>query len=242
MEQRIRQLLGFPPEDPFCTDIQPQYTDLLRHEEFNRLEREILANDFIAAQQIFVAEMRALVIELGAKAEAAAPERQWKSEDVVGIDQIVRRRTHVELGEDAAHHIQLKAFAGVRATDAKQAERIADAHRGDRRVLAARIVQGAEGAVQITDKRSRFFWIRDQRAEYLVFGKAHRAGGFRLVNAGATPRRIDRLRTGWNRDGRKHDQERQHEGTTRPIHHGARPSGKSVRIVVRLKPDTTADL
>ena len=112
MEQRIRQLVGLAPEDLFGADVEPQRTDFLRHQEFDRLEREVLANDLLAAEQVFVAEMRALVIQLGAEAEAVAAERQRKPDDVVGVDQIVRRRAQVELGEDAADDVELEAFQG----------------------------------------------------------------------------------------------------------------------------------
>ena len=170
--------------------------------------------------------MRALVIELGAEAEAVSSKRQWKSDDVIGVDEIVRRRAEVELGKDAADHIQLNAFAWIRATDAKQAERIADAHRGDRRILAARIVERAERSVKVADELSGFFRVGDQRTEDLIFGKGHRAGGFRLVNARTASRCIGGLRARGNGDRHKHDHQRHHTGTPMPIRHGATPSGE----------------
>ncbi len=102
MEQRIRQLVGLASEDPFGADVDAEHTDFLRHEELDRLEREILANDLVAAQQVLVAEMRALVIQLRSKAEAVSSKRQRQAEDIVRIDQIVRWRTEIELREDAA--------------------------------------------------------------------------------------------------------------------------------------------
>src|SRR5688572_23225491 len=131
MKQRVRQLGGLAPEDAFSTAVQPQRTELLRQQELERLERQVLANDLIAAEQVFVTKVGALVIQLRAEAEAISPERQRKAEDVVGIDQIVRGRAEVELGEDAADDIKLEAFAGVGASDAEQAEVVADANRGD---------------------------------------------------------------------------------------------------------------
>jgi hypothetical protein len=131
VEQRIRQGVRLPPEDAFGTRIDAKHAEFLRYEELQRFEREVFADDLLAAQEVLVSQVGALVIQLGAYAEAAPPERQRYSENVVGVDQIVGRRTKVELGEDAPDDIELQAFARARAPEAHQAEAVADADRRD---------------------------------------------------------------------------------------------------------------
>ena len=127
MEQRIRQRVGLAPEDLLAPHVRPKRSELLRYQQLHRLEREVLANDILAAEKVFIPQMRALVIQLRPDAEAVAAERQRHADDIVGVDQIVRRRAHVELREDAADDVELEALTGVRTAKPHQAKAVANA-------------------------------------------------------------------------------------------------------------------
>ena len=89
--------------------VGPKHTDFLRDEHLHRLERQILADDLFIAKKVFVAQMRTLVVQLRAHAEAVATERDRQPDEVIRIDQIVGR-SEIELGEDAPDDIQLEGL------------------------------------------------------------------------------------------------------------------------------------
>ena len=57
--------------------------------------------------------MRAPAVQLCSHTEAVSAEGQRQPDNVIGIDQIVRRRSQIELGEDASDHIQLDPLTRV---------------------------------------------------------------------------------------------------------------------------------
>src|SRR5215510_11946344 len=123
-------------EDALASTIHAQGANLLRGQELERLEGEIVALDILAAQEELVTKMRALMVDLGPDAESVSANRQRHADDVVGVDEIVGGRAQVELREDAADQIQLHAVAGLAAVPSDQPEAVADAHRSDRRSRA----------------------------------------------------------------------------------------------------------
>ena len=63
MKQLRWQRLRLTSENPLAPAIQTKRPDFLRGENFERLEREILAFDVLASEQILVSEVRALMVE-----------------------------------------------------------------------------------------------------------------------------------------------------------------------------------
>ena len=87
-----------PPEDPFSTTVHAQRSELLRDQYVDRFKREVLSLNG-GAQEIFITQMRALVIQTHTCAETVAAIRQRNADDVIRIDQVVRLRIEIELRE-----------------------------------------------------------------------------------------------------------------------------------------------
>src|SRR5688572_24040355 len=99
------------------------------------------------------------MIELGADAKAIPPERQRHADGVIGVDQVIRRRTQIELGEDRADDVELHPFTGIGPADADDAETVAESNRRDsRRVFSARVGDGLKFTAQQTRERARLLW------------------------------------------------------------------------------------
>src|SRR4030095_371206 len=119
--------------------------------------------------------MRALILELRSHAETVSTERQRQADDVIGINQIVGRRSGVELSEDAADDIQLHTFTGIGTAPSYHSEAVPQASRRNRGSFACWIVQRAECAVKEAHKRSGFFRVGKHREKNLIFLEEHPA-------------------------------------------------------------------
>jgi hypothetical protein len=138
--------------------------------------------------------MRALVIQLRSHAETVSTERQRQADDVIGINQIVGRRSEVELSEDAADDIQLHTFTGIGTAPSYQSKAVPHANRRNRRPFTCRVVQRAKRAAKKAHKRSGFLRVRENGTEDLILREPYRARGLSLVHACSASRGVDRLR------------------------------------------------
>src|SRR5438445_2675190 len=78
--------------------------------ELRRFEAEVHALG-MNTKQVLVPQMRALVIDSRPAREHAAAPGEREADDEVGVDQVVRRPLHVELGEDACGDAHLPPSA-----------------------------------------------------------------------------------------------------------------------------------
>jgi hypothetical protein len=65
------------------------------------------------------------MVQLHTAAKATSPEREGQTDQVIRIDQVVRRRAEVELREDTSGDIQLDAFARPGASPTDETEAVA---------------------------------------------------------------------------------------------------------------------
>ena len=98
------------------------------------------------------------MVQRHACAEPVSPERKGQTDQVIGIDQVVRRRPEVELREYASDDIQLNAFIRLGSPPTDEAEAVAQSYGRNRGPLARRVVERAKRAAQQTDKRSSLFF------------------------------------------------------------------------------------
>src|SRR6478736_5594987 len=104
--------------------------------------------------------------------EYSAPHRDRKTDNVVGVDEIVRRHIEIELREHAALEADLEPIAGFRAAKAQETERIADADGPDVHVaVIARLVE-------VADERALSLRVGEQRTEDVPARQGHVARCF----------------------------------------------------------------
>src|SRR5678816_2240953 len=137
--------------------------------------------------------MRALMVDTRPDAEAVSTDRERHTDDVVGVDQIVRRGVEIELGEDRPDDIELNAFTGLRSAPAHQAEAVAEPDGCNRGPFTGWLCNRGEGAAKQARKRARLLGIRDDRTEDLVLWEPVHANGFRFMDSRPAPRRLDCL-------------------------------------------------
>ena len=93
--------------------------------------------------------------------ERAGSEREGKGDEIVGVEQVVRRRAEVELREHRTGDAQLQTIARVTGERAEEGELVGDADRGDVRRQIGLI------AALIGGERARCLGVRDERTEHV---------------------------------------------------------------------------
>src|SRR6186713_2398775 len=155
-------------EEPFTATIDPHRAAIGREQPLHRLEAEVLAVLTVGwfAQQVFVAKVRALVIDAHARREPSAAERERQPNHVIGVQQVVRRSAEVELREHAGAECELETVAGMRAVPASETERVAyaDGCNVERRVgeVVSRLV------LEEARKRVERLGVGNERAENIA--------------------------------------------------------------------------
>ena len=119
------EVLRVAADDVSRSPVHPEPVGhLVREPQVHGLVAEVHALDPVLDQEL-VAKMRALVEEARQRREVACPVREREAHDVVGVDEVARRRVHVEEAEDAGLDPDLPdpAFLPQRAPDAARSSR-----------------------------------------------------------------------------------------------------------------------
>src|SRR5436309_3073845 len=112
----------------------------------------------MGTQKKLVSQVRALMIEANSRRGIPLSHRQRYTDEVVRVDQIVRRGAEIELREYASGEAELDAVARRASVEPEEPEYVADA---DRAHVGCELLGIA---TQIRDERIDGFWVGDQGA------------------------------------------------------------------------------
>src|SRR5215510_1600340 len=91
----------------------PPARSIQREERFELLKAHFHSLEARVSEQEFVPEMTALMVEPHARGDQSASPRDWNPDDIVRIDEILRRGAQIELRKDPTKDADLPPIAAI---------------------------------------------------------------------------------------------------------------------------------